>query len=75
MTPVYTRRSRSSLSDIRESTSETTGSITPSTSLSERIKAMQHLDNEVCVEQEEKDEDDAYFMDNKVRFLLRKYPK
>ncbi|CDX47490.1 Cysteine/serine-rich nuclear protein N-terminal domain-containing protein [Caenorhabditis elegans] len=70
VTPVYTRRSRSSLSDIRESTSETTGSITPSTSLSERIKAMQHLDNEVCVEQEEKDEDDAYFMDNKEDTII-----
>ncbi|EGT35429.1 hypothetical protein CAEBREN_29639 [Caenorhabditis brenneri] len=52
VTPVYTRRSRSSLSDIRESTSEGSTSIAHSTSLSERIKELHHLDNEVCVEEE-----------------------
>uniref|UniRef100_A0A8R1E1B7 Cysteine/serine-rich nuclear protein N-terminal domain-containing protein n=1 Tax=Caenorhabditis japonica TaxID=281687 RepID=A0A8R1E1B7_CAEJA len=54
VTPVYTRRSRTSLSDIRESNSEAT-SIVPSTTLSER---MQHLENEVCVEEDEDVEKD-----------------
>lgn len=58
VTPVYTRRSRSSLSDIRESTSEGSTSVTPSTSLSERIKELHHLDNEVCVEEEKESEID-----------------
>ncbi|UMM11477.1 hypothetical protein L5515_000742 [Caenorhabditis briggsae] len=59
VTPVYTRRARSTLSDIRESGSEASTSVTPSTSLSERMKAMQHLENEVCVEVEEKEYEDV----------------
>ena len=73
MTPVYARRPRSNLSDIRESLSEqatptsstsTSSSIltTPSTSsttstLSDRMRAMHQLDNDACVE--ERDEEDA----------------
>uniref|UniRef100_A0A1I7ULC2 CSRNP_N domain-containing protein n=1 Tax=Caenorhabditis tropicalis TaxID=1561998 RepID=A0A1I7ULC2_9PELO len=51
VTPVYTRRSRSNLSDIRESSGEMCSSLGTSTSLSERMKAFQNLDNDVCCEE------------------------
>ncbi|CAI2306967.1 unnamed protein product [Caenorhabditis sp. 36 PRJEB53466] len=61
VTPVYTRRTHSSLSAIRESTSEVSTAATSSLSLSDR---MQHLENEVCVEA--KKEEDTEKEENSV---------